>query len=315
MEKRESIKTSHRNIILLVIGVICLGVLTTALTINNQGTFQNGDKTYVRTADVVVCRGTSLLSDAYNTIACDVNCASTDSDCGDDITNAIGLSNAHVIIRSGIYPVSTTIQLNKSKYLIEGEGFNTRLNASVSNYMVINVSNTQSYMRDFRITGNNQTRTIGINYDTNIIPSVEFGGTNLEFDGVGDTGIKVSGNNEITTGSFNNLFIVGYTTSFNNSVAGKYSFNNLVTEYGTTGFYDRSGVIFIVNHWCEQVTTCLDLVGPAYVVALNTKYSTVTNQVSRTGYLGYNPKIIRIDVENEIFETIGNVNFTSYLPH
>lgn len=95
-------------------------------TVNNSGQFYSGQKTCVRTAYVVVCRGTSLPDDLYKYFTCDFVCASTDNDCSNEIEKAIN-NTGDIYISSGVYPIRTYIvPHNNSKVL--GSGMTTILN-------------------------------------------------------------------------------------------------------------------------------------------------------------------------------------------
>lgn len=108
-------KTAH--IIWIVFGVLFLSVVgyTTTTINNNQATVSNtlindsgvyysGTKAFSRTADVVVCRGTSALDDLYKSFTCDYVCPSTSPSC--DILINIAITNAcnnnYGIIKLGV---------------------------------------------------------------------------------------------------------------------------------------------------------------------------------------------------------------------
>ena len=131
------------------------------VTINETGQFYSGQKTSVRTADVVVCRGTSLLDDLYKSFTCDVVCASTDSDCGDNINNAC--KGNHCLLMEGTYSTTTTINLTSYSYL-EGEGmFLTLINYTQTSGSAIrssgSINDVGIQIENLGIDGNAQINT------------------------------------------------------------------------------------------------------------------------------------------------------------
>lgn len=74
---------------ILALAIFGIGVYAATYTINSQGVFVDGNRSFARTADVVVCRGTSLLDDVVKQFQCDVVCLSTDSDCSQELNNSI----------------------------------------------------------------------------------------------------------------------------------------------------------------------------------------------------------------------------------
>jgi len=135
------VNNSTRNIILLILSIFFLAGITYAgttisnsqagylvsdnVTINNTGAFYSGSKTFTRTADVVVCRGTSPADDLLKSFECDVVCKSTDDDCGTIIQNTFNSTSndggGKILLRKGIYPVNRTIFWKENIYLM-GDG-------------------------------------------------------------------------------------------------------------------------------------------------------------------------------------------------
>jgi len=125
-----------RNILFLIIATILLGsfvIATTYITddsgtfssskINDSGVFYSNQKAFSRTADVVVCRGTSVLDDLYKQFTCDVVCKSTDSDCLDDLNVAktyVSLGG-RIYLMHGSYNISDTFSLDGEGVYLEGD--------------------------------------------------------------------------------------------------------------------------------------------------------------------------------------------------
>ena len=103
--------------------VICLilfsvYVIATTTISNNKVEstyFNTTDSNYKisRTANVVVCRGTSVLDDIYKSITCDVVCKSTDTDCGDEVSYAFNnFDNVYVKKSSSQYVFKTNLNIS-----------------------------------------------------------------------------------------------------------------------------------------------------------------------------------------------------------
>ena len=84
------------------------------ITINNTGIFYSGSKAFTKTADVVVCRGTSLADDIIKSFQCDVVCKSTDTNCADEIQSSFD-NQGVIFIRTGTYPINLTTKCYSSK--------------------------------------------------------------------------------------------------------------------------------------------------------------------------------------------------------
>lgn len=113
-QNKQSLKTNHRNLILLIVGIIMFAGFAMASTyvINSNGISVDGNKSFARTADVVVCRGTSALDDIVKSFQCDVVCKSTDLDCHDNIeAAALKCKNdggGTVLLKEGTYELNIT---------------------------------------------------------------------------------------------------------------------------------------------------------------------------------------------------------------
>ncbi len=173
-------KRSYKNYILpIVLSILILGAVSVFATnyinentvtspsgnfssiqsnntvINESGMFYSGSKTSVRTADVVVCRGTSLLDDLYKSFTCDVVCKSTDSDCQPYLQSTLGdnCNNKVVNWAPGNYPVLTRDQFSGKAFLFS-QCSNFTLNAYNVN-LFIDYNNDVSDQIGFEIEGSN----------------------------------------------------------------------------------------------------------------------------------------------------------------
>jgi hypothetical protein len=114
------------GIIFIIVSVYATSIITnfqgsfSNSTINDTGMFINGNKAFSRTADVVVCKGTSPTDDLIKAFECDVVCKSTDSDCGDDI-NLIR-TNGTIFIKNGFYNINTAIIPLSNEYFLFENG-------------------------------------------------------------------------------------------------------------------------------------------------------------------------------------------------
>lgn len=187
-------KSSNRNLILTITGILILSVISVIatttitnnyvstptgnfsssinsnnITINNTGMYYNSNKVSVRTADVVVCRGTSVLDDFLKSFSCDVVCRSTDNDCGDDINTYTLIGNYNIYLSKGLYPLSDSINLSSNISLI-GSGIGLtilRLNDAIDRDVITNKNkgleiDKNILIKNIEIDGNGlqQTSTI-----------------------------------------------------------------------------------------------------------------------------------------------------------
>jgi len=110
----------------IIAGIILMGIFVMAISYTDTGARDSsGNLISSRTADVVVCRGTSLADDIIKSFQCDVVCKSTDNDCADDIRNVV--SSNKVVFLKGNFPL-----VSKS-----GRGF---INLDRSNFSLIGVN-------------------------------------------------------------------------------------------------------------------------------------------------------------------------------
>lgn len=119
---RSGLLHRYRSPILLVFGIVALaliGIATSVITNNNlavgqasyneSGAYYGSTKAYARTADVVVCRGTSIADDLIKSFTCDVTCYSTDNDCAIEIYEGINqtiTNGGTILFKKGSYPYS-----------------------------------------------------------------------------------------------------------------------------------------------------------------------------------------------------------------
>ena len=109
-----------------------------ASILNISGIYINNNKAFSRTADVVVCRGTSVIDDLIKSFTCDVVCKSDDDDCKEELQ--LGLNQSDKTIRvSGNYHINATsgasILITSINTIIDG---NLRVTKEIEGNIVSN---------------------------------------------------------------------------------------------------------------------------------------------------------------------------------
>jgi len=109
----------------IVFGLLILGGIAIANTVisDSPSSYFSGDNVTInetgvhysttsdsqkltKTADVVVCRGTSALDDLIKSFTCDVVCKHNDDDCSDELDSS--LTSNSVVIWRGVFPIPST---------------------------------------------------------------------------------------------------------------------------------------------------------------------------------------------------------------
>lgn len=129
MVRKEKESNRLRNFIWIISGILLLGIFSFIgvyagntisnsassyyvadnITLNNTGVYYKTTsdiQKLTKTADVVVCRGTSAIDDLIKKFTCDITCASSDTDCYDEFKTATLNSNKHIYVTSGHYPIN-----------------------------------------------------------------------------------------------------------------------------------------------------------------------------------------------------------------
>lgn len=191
MKTKEQPKRNYKNYIIpIVLTILILGILgvyagTTIsnnptsylvsdnVTLNNTGLYYKTSSDQVKltkTADIVICRGTSLLDDLIKGFTCDVVCKSTDNDCGNDY-NSVAVSGKVYFFKYGYYPIVTPLNImNNSIYDFSNSILSS--NASSNDILyVYNVSNVElkNFNAILNITASsNQVNGVDIQNSSNI---------------------------------------------------------------------------------------------------------------------------------------------------
>jgi len=133
------------------------------VTVNNSGIQYNGNKAFARTADVVVCRGTSVVDDLLKQFTCDVVCKSTDSNCADELNGVIA-SDKRIYLAAGTYNISNTIgSTNIYRFTLQGEGPSTiiQVNNNTNINLVSFVSSELIDISSLMLDGNKYNQISG----------------------------------------------------------------------------------------------------------------------------------------------------------
>lgn len=205
---------SNKSLILLVsiilIGVI--GVMASTYVINSNGISVDGNKSFARTADVVVCRGNSALDDIIKSFQCDVVCLSTSSTCSALINQSINTlsltGGGYIYLSEGVYPITNYISPASNIKLI-GSGSSTILNLASSDEIFrytgavgTNVSNFEIAFMKFNRTS--ASSSVGIDFPNPVVSNIYI--HDIDFGNINRDCFRININNLIESYS-NNIHI------------------------------------------------------------------------------------------------------------
>jgi len=168
-------KNKSRNIILLILSIFIFSGLVYAgniisnnanayyqadnVTLNNTGVYystSSDTKKLTKTADVVVCRGTSLLDDLIKSFTCDVVCKSTNTECSTAI-NSKSSNNTYLFLSRGNYPIGSPINVyNNWKLQGAGDGLvwlNKKAGYTGGNADIIRLNEVIPFYNNVEISG------------------------------------------------------------------------------------------------------------------------------------------------------------------
>ena len=302
LEEREKKKKKPKKhyFLYLLISIIFLGMFVTATTIitnkdikygtnttlNDTGVYYGNSKAFVRTADVVVCRGTSLADDLWKRFSCDVVCASTDSDCGAKINSTIyTLSQAGggvIDVGCGFYPIENIYIWGASNVKLLGHGSCSILSLDSSDILLRIPASTNNFeVAYFKFnttnTGSRTGITAGTTPTNNIyIHDIDFG--NINYDAFRVTSDIVT-NNYHTNLKLERLilnnasFVLG---KINNGFLKSSTFNGasvIRNDLGDIGYSEHESDIvdFLVqgNYFYNKINTTICIASSANVTNLN----------------------------------------------
>lgn len=151
--------------------------------INSQGVFLYGNKSFARTADVVVCRGQNTLDDFVKQFQCDVVCLSTDSDCGDNINSQSMKNNKDILITCGDYSIGSNYIQFGNNTRIRGESkdcvfLNKQAGFTGGNADVIRLDEKFPFynnveLSDFTINSSLDSSTVGVGININTVNNLK----------------------------------------------------------------------------------------------------------------------------------------------
>lgn|SRR3990167_564218 len=145
--KNQKVSRKNKNLrytLWTILGIILLGVIGVigaTYTINQDGVFVDGNKSYARTADIVVCRGTSLADDIIKSFQCDVVCKSTDTigECTTILNNTLKTGNQKIYIRQGNYTTSSSLIIGSNTTITGDFGYLTHF-SKTGNYDIFEIT-------------------------------------------------------------------------------------------------------------------------------------------------------------------------------
>lgn len=198
------------------------GLVYATVTVNTNGIFSMGNKSYARPDNVVVCRASNIVDDSVKNVQCDIVCPSTSINCTsyiqqgiDNIFNKYG--GGQVKLGCGIYPMGGTIKVHSNIDLI-GSGRCTTLKTN-ANYQYATVSADK--VESDSLTG---ARTVNIRV------------ADLNIDGNKDSGMPHDNND---------IYII-YADGV--SIDNVYGYNST----GTSIFMEESKNIKIINSFVDN---------------------------------------------------------------
>lgn len=186
-------------ILTFLIGVYAVGTYT----ISPSGVFMDGNRSFVRTVDVAVCRGQNTLDDVVKAFQCDVVCLSSDtaSQCGMRLNNSItNLANAgggiielgvgtfpngiYIVPKSNVRIIghgdATILQLNGTDEYFSSEG-------NLYNFELGHVKFSQVY------SGN------GVGFDVSETPTTDLYLHDIDFGNINYDCLRVTTNSNVVT--------------------------------------------------------------------------------------------------------------------
>ena len=160
-----------------MLAMLVYAVATSTVT-ENSASFpaitQNGSSVYdlsdnlKKTYDAVVCKGDNASDDAAKARICSYVCESTDSECADEIQDAIDNTptGGTIFINTGTYVINTTIEI-KDRHWIKGsgtDGTTIQLATSGNKHMILfnHTDNVTFFtLEQLTIDGQRNTNTAG----------------------------------------------------------------------------------------------------------------------------------------------------------